>query len=379
MSVVRVTQGNLFESSAQTLVNTVNTVGVMGKGIALGFKQRYPAMFEDYRARCERGEVRLGEPYIYRPPDGGSPWIVNFPTKGHWRSPSKLEDIERGLRYLVAHVPAWGVQSLAVPPLGCGNGELEWRVVGPVIYEHLDRLAIPVVMYAPFGTPLVQLQEDFLHEQLQLLHDHGEEAPPAFKLQPAFAALVAVLDRLDRNPLSPPIGRTSFHKLAYFGTQAGLPTGLVFRKGQYGPYAENFKDVNMRLINNSLIEEKPRGGRGFVRVQVGPAFACSLGNFADALERWRGPIDRLVDLFSRMDTHDAEVAATVHYSTQQLRAERGTVTELDVLGYVEQWKPARFSRDDVATAIRNLALLGWLDVRPSGRLPLPESEVTSLA
>lgn len=165
MSVIRVIQGDLFESQAQTLVNTVNTVGVMGKGIALEFKQRYPAMFDDYRARCDRSEVKLGEPYIYRPPGGGVPWIINFPTKGHWRTPSKLRDIERGLRYLVTNVSAWGIESPAVPPLGCGNGQLEWRVVGPVIYEHLDRLDIPVELYAPFGTPLVQLSEELLHEQ----------------------------------------------------------------------------------------------------------------------------------------------------------------------------------------------------------------------
>ena len=375
MSVNRVIQGDLFESQAQTLVNTVNTVGVMGKGIALAFKRRYPAMFEDYRVRCDRGEVKLGEPYIYRSPNG-PPWIINFPTKGHWRTPSKLSDIEHGLRYLVDHAHEWGIESLAVPPLGCGNGELEWRVVGPVIYEHLDQLDIPVVMYAPFGTPLVQLETGFLHEQLELLHDYEEQPPPEFKVQPAIAALVAVLDRLSRNPLSPPVGRISFHKLAYFGTEAGLPTGLRFDQGNFGPYAADLKQVVVRLINNSLIEENAQGN--MIRVQVGSAFEHAQGNFAEAFKQWNEPIARLVDLFSRMDTRDAEVAATVHYTAKRLNEEHQVVTELDVFNYVQNWKPEKFSREDVATAIRNLALLGWLEVRPSKKLPLPQDAVGAL-
>src|SRR3954451_14974041 len=151
MSVTRVIQGDMFESGAQTLVNTVNTEGVMGKGIALQFKKRFPDMYEDYVARCERNEVKLGQPYIYK--ERLYPWIINFPTKKHWRSISRLEDIEEGLDHLEAHYKEWGVTSLAVPPLGCGEGGLEWRVVGRVLYERLSRFAIPVVLYAPFGTP----------------------------------------------------------------------------------------------------------------------------------------------------------------------------------------------------------------------------------
>src|SRR5213079_1244016 len=99
--MLRTLQGDLFESSAQTLVNTVNCVGVMGKGIALEFKKRYPAMFEDYVVRCRRKQVRLGEPYLFR--DLGGTMILNFPTKDHWRSPSHLEDIDEGLEYFAKH------------------------------------------------------------------------------------------------------------------------------------------------------------------------------------------------------------------------------------------------------------------------------------
>ena len=131
--MIRVLSGNLFESKAQTWVNTVNCVGVMGKGVALGFKQRFPEMFADYQRRCERGEVRLGRPYLFKHLVG--PWIVNFPTKQHWRQVTNLQDIISGLEYLRAHYKDWGIKSLAVPPLGCGNGQLEWRVVGPTLSD----------------------------------------------------------------------------------------------------------------------------------------------------------------------------------------------------------------------------------------------------
>jgi O-acetyl-ADP-ribose deacetylase (regulator of RNase III) len=116
--------GDILGSSCQTLINTVNCGGVMGKGIALEFRERYPEMYADYVARCERGEVKLGQPYLFHalfPPQ-----IINFPTKDHWKSLSKLDDIRRGLEYLDAHLTEWNVESLAIPPFGCGNGQLEW-------------------------------------------------------------------------------------------------------------------------------------------------------------------------------------------------------------------------------------------------------------
>ena len=138
-NTVDVVVGDLFEAPAQTLVNTVNCVGVMGKGVALEFKKRFPAMYDDYVARCERDEVQLGQPYLYRNPE--PPHVLNFPTKDHWRSVSKLKDIVAGLDYLEEHYHEWGITSLAVPPLGCGNGGLEWRIVGPTLYQHLESAA----------------------------------------------------------------------------------------------------------------------------------------------------------------------------------------------------------------------------------------------
>ena len=130
----------------QTLVNTVNCVGVMGAGIAKTFKLKYPDMFEEYKTRCKRNAVKTGQPYLYRALDRQ---IVNFPTKQHWRENSKIEYLVEGLKYLVAHIEAWNIRSLAIPPLGCGNGKLDWNIVLPIMLEHLQPLGIPIEIYAP--------------------------------------------------------------------------------------------------------------------------------------------------------------------------------------------------------------------------------------
>ena len=121
----------------------------MGKGIALEFKKRYPAMFADYLARCRRHEVRLGEPYLFR--DLGGAVIINFPTKGHWRSPSRLKDIDDGLEFFGKHAADCGITSVAFPPLGCGNGGLAWADVEPLIYRKLSGLPIEIEVYAPYS------------------------------------------------------------------------------------------------------------------------------------------------------------------------------------------------------------------------------------
>lgn len=157
--MVTVLIGDLFESRAQTLVNPVNCVGIMGKGMALQFKQRFPEMFEDYARRCRDHRVRLGEPNLYRRLI--EPWILNFPTKDHWRSVSRLADILQGLEHLQKHCREWGITSLAVPPLGCGEGRLEWRVVGPKLYRRLSEMDVAVELYAPLGISREELKTVF--------------------------------------------------------------------------------------------------------------------------------------------------------------------------------------------------------------------------
>lgn len=138
-------EGNMFESPAQVLVNTVNTVGVMGKGIALIFKKVYPDMYKNYRYYCENKQFEIGNLYLYKTP---GKWILNFPTKINWRSPSKIEYIEQGLKKFVASYKEKGIKSIAFPKLGCGNGGLNFEThVKPLMDKYLSNLDIAVYVY----------------------------------------------------------------------------------------------------------------------------------------------------------------------------------------------------------------------------------------
>lgn len=154
--MIESTQGNLLEASVEALVNTVNTEGVMGKGIALQFRQAYPEMYRAYEKACADGEVRLGEMHVFDLGGlvGGPRWIINFPTKGHWKARSRLTDIENGLADLTVKVRQLGIKSIALPPLGCGNGGLDWSDVQPRIAMAFAQLPeVKTLVFAPKGAP----------------------------------------------------------------------------------------------------------------------------------------------------------------------------------------------------------------------------------
>jgi O-acetyl-ADP-ribose deacetylase (regulator of RNase III)/uncharacterized protein YwgA len=356
MSGITTRVGDLFESEAQTLVNTVNTVGVMGKGIALGFKQRFPDMYKDYVRRCENQEVKLGQPYLFK--SLMTPWIINFPTKGHWRTPSRLEAIREGIAHLADHYREWGIESLAVPPLGCGEGGLEWRIVGPTLYRGLTELDIPVELYAPFGTSPEELLPGFLSYA-------GEDESSSLRISPAWVALAIVIERITSQRYHYPIGRVSRQKIAYFATKAGLPTGLTFEQRSYGPYAPKSKGMFTNLINNGLIEEH-RQGRMFI-TRPGPTLEDAEARFASDLAKWGPLVEKVADLFLRLpSTRTAELVSTVHYIADQLderERNRGILTTAsEIIERVRRWK-SRFRDEEITGAIQTLAFLGWIEGR----------------
>jgi O-acetyl-ADP-ribose deacetylase (regulator of RNase III)/uncharacterized protein YwgA len=352
--------GDLFESQAQTLVNTVNCVGVMGKGVAEQFKRRFPEMFKDYKNRTDRKDLRLGEPYLYR--DSSGIQIVNFPTKDHWRSPSRLADIESGLDYLAAHLAEWGIASLAMPPLGCGNGGLEWSEVGPLIYSKLHRLPIEIQVFAPFGTPKQQLKEEFLSAPSQMsLDGRGRKHDP---LRPEWVVLMEVLQGLEAQPYANPVGRTIFQKISYVVTEMGVPTGFRFGKGSYGPFSGDVKAVLHDFANRNWLHEQQLGR--MIALRVTPEYERDRSRFKDQIDQHQTRIAKAVDLFSRIkSTEQAEEVLTVLFASRELKRSKGdgNVAEEDLHGYILDWKKSWRADDKkraVANAIRNLVLLGWL-------------------
>lgn len=359
MSNVRVLEGDLLTSRMHALVNTVNTVGIMGKGVALAFRRRYPEMYRDYVRRCDRREVRLGEPYPY---DAGDHLIINFPTKEHWRSVSRLGDIVAGLEHLERHYKDWNVRSLAVPPLGCGNGQLEWRVVGPVLLRHLRRLDIPVELYAPHGSSLID------EAQLDLIGQENEHDQLEWRLAPWLVAVAEIVHRLELQRYHWPVGRVMLQKIVYFADVAGLPTDLQFVRASFGPFAPDLNAAIGRMQNNGLIIERRRG-RMFEELS-GPALNDARVSYKEQLQQWGDLIDRVVDLAARFDQKSAEVAATVHFTAEDLQGRLGrTPTIGEVIAAVDAWKSRRQpkkERDDIFRAIVNLGTRGWLSVEPDG-------------
>lgn len=352
----------MFSSKAQTLVNTVNCVGIMGKGVAQEFKNRFPAMFDDYKRRCDAKAVRLGEPYLYQGQSGAR--IINFPTKDHWRSPSKLSDIERGLDYFVEHIQEWGVQSVALPPLGCGNGGLDWSEVGPLIYQKLHKLPIEVELYAPFGTPKQQLTTEFLAAPSQMsLEGEGRKLSP---IKPEWVVLVEILRELEGQPYANPVGRTIFQKICYVVTEMGVPTGLHFGKGSYGPFSSDVSQVIHDFANRNWLIEKQLGR--MIALNVSPQYLKDRKAYAAEIELHKKKILKAVDLFSRIkSTEQAEEVLTVLFASRQLKqsANNEEVTESRLVDYILDWKKS-WQRDDkreaITSAIHNLVMLGWLRV-----------------
>jgi O-acetyl-ADP-ribose deacetylase (regulator of RNase III)/uncharacterized protein YwgA len=360
--------GDLFESQAQTLVNTVNCVGVMGKGVAEQFKRRYPQMFEDYKRRVDRKAVRLGEPYLYRAPSGDQ--IINFPTKGHWRSPSRLSDIERGLDYLVAHLAEWGVASLALPPLGCGNGGLDWSEVGPLIYQKLHAVPLDVEVYAPYSTPKHQLTEEYLSAPSQMtLGGRGRKHAP---LKPEWVVLMEILRELEAQPFANPVGRTIFQKISYVVTEMGVPTGFRFNKGSYGPFSTDVKLALHDFANRNWLNERLLGQ--MIALRVAPQYQEDRERYKDQIRIYQTKIAKAVDLFSRIkSTEQAEEVLTVLFASRELKQSRpdDEIVEQDLQDYVLKWKKSWRADDKqhaVANTIRNLVLLGWLRLKISESL-----------
>lgn len=352
--------GDLFASEAQTLVNTVNCVGVMGKGVALEFKKRFPSLFEDYAERCARKQVQLGQPYLYR--GAGDKLVLNFPTKGHWRSPSRLADIESGLDFLVQHYADWGVTSIAFPPLGCGNGGLEWAEVGPLMFGKLRQLPIAIEVYAPYGTPRHELTEEFLSGPAQMTLDGKGRKHE--KLNPEWLVLVEVLRELGQQPYANPVGRTIFQKICYVLTEMGVQTGFQFSKGSYGPFADEVKLALHEFANRNWLQEEQLGQ--MMALRVGEQYEKDRARFADVIQPHLKKIAKTVDLFSRIkNTTQAEEVLTVLFASRQLKLAhpQHEVAEQDLYDYILNWKKT-WATDEkkaaVASAIRNLVVLGWM-------------------
>ena len=352
--------GNIFESSCTTIVNTVNCVGVMGKGIALEFKKKYPEMFMEYVLKCNRGEVKPGIPYVYQ--DNGIS-ILNFPTKDHWRSPSRLSYVIDGLDWFVENYKKFGIDSIAFPPLGCGNGGLTWNIVGPIMYQKLVKLPINIEIYAPYGTSPRELTEEFLSNSASERDALGNSNS---SVNSKWYLILQVVKELNERKYALKVGRTIYQKICYVLTRNGVDTGFVFSKGSYGPFSSQVRDSITALANANLIVEK----------QLGRMIALSVSDGVEIhrdkyTEKELEAVRKTVDLFGRVKSTDqAEMIATVLYSYDQLAQDKTDVSDKEVYDYVLSWKPHWKTEKefDLCDTIQNMAMLSLMNIKCSGEL-----------
>jgi O-acetyl-ADP-ribose deacetylase (regulator of RNase III) len=234
--VVRFTQGDILKTDAEALVNTVNCVGVMGRGIALQFKHAFPANFDAYAKACERGDVKPGHMLVFETGALTPQLIVNFPTKRHWRGKSRIEDIQSGLEALVAEIRKRHINSIAIPPLGSGLGGLDWRQVRPLIENALAQVPeVEAIVFEPSARP-----------------EPVTASAKSPNLTAGRAALVGLIGRYLAGMMDTSITLLEVHKLMYFLQRAGEPLRLNYTEALYGPYAENLRHV-LAAINGHLI------------------------------------------------------------------------------------------------------------------------------
>jgi O-acetyl-ADP-ribose deacetylase (regulator of RNase III) len=247
--MITYTTGNLLDADVDAVVNTVNTVGVMGKGIALMFKEAFPENFKSYEAACRDKRVQLGKMFVTERRDllGGPRWIINFPTKAHWRFPSKLEWIREGLQDLRAVILERKIRSIAIPPLGSGNGGLDWREVKALVVQELSELrGVEIIVYEPTS------------KYQNVAKREGVET-----LTPARALVAELIRRYMVLGLECTL--LEIHKLAYFleykieSLLPDNPLKLEFKAHRYGPYAPKLTHLLDALDGSYLHCEKRLG------------------------------------------------------------------------------------------------------------------------
>jgi O-acetyl-ADP-ribose deacetylase (regulator of RNase III) len=347
--MVKVVSGNLFDAKVEALVNTVNTAGVMGKGLALQFKKAFPENNRAYEAACEHGDVQIGKMFVF---DAGGivlpRYIINFPTKKHWRGASKLDYIEQGLQDLVHVLKDRQIKSIAIPPVGAGLGGLSWSEVRPVIEAALSGLEqVQVLLFEPKGAPPPAEMKN-------------RTAKP--KMTPGRAAVLALMNRYLVPGYDYLLSLLEVQKLAYFLQETGAPLRLAYQPHFYGPYADNLRHVLHHIEGHFISgfgdgENKPE-----TPLKLLPGAAEQAESFLsedrDAQER----LDRVAQLIEGYETpFGMELLSTVHWVATHDAKAGGSSDEAVVA--VHAWntrKATTMKPEQILAAWNHLKTLGWV-------------------
>lgn len=344
MPNIEFTHGNLLTAKAEALVNTVNCVGVMGRGIALQFKKAFPENFREYQTACKREQVRPGQMFITERVGLGHPrYIINFPTKRHWKGKSRMEDIEAGLVALAADIQRLGITSIAIPPLGAGLGGLDWAQVRKRIEATLGSLqGVHITVYEPGEPPPILT--------------NVTEAP---RMTAGRAALVGLMDRYLAGLLDPMVSLLEVQKLMYFLQEAGQPLRLEYVQGPYGPYTPTLGKV-LRRLEGHLVQGYADGGDDPHKLLSLVAGAREeAGAFMVQHPETLARFEQVIQLIDGFETpYGMELLSTVHFAVNHL----GARAPVETVAMVHDWndRKKQFTSNQIALARNVLANQGWL-------------------
>ena len=320
--------GNLLEAETQALVNTVNTVGVMGKGIALQFKERFPVNFKVYAAACKKGEMHIGKLLVVKENSlNGEQIIINFPTKIDWYKKSQYTYIEEGLKDLVRVIDEYKIQSIAIPPLGCGNGGLKWEKVKSLMDKYLSHFSnITIIIYEP---------NDAVKEILQ-----KEEIKKEIGLTSARAMLLHALFKYEK--LGEIATVFAANKLAYFLQKSGEPLRLQFVPYRYGPYAQAIEKVLYALNGKYLRGMEQMKARAFEPLQLNYERYDEVETYIK-VNLTSEQNQRLENLFKVIEGFESTLSLEILASTHFLKSENPKLSEDELFEKIQDWNERKKS------------------------------------
>lgn len=333
--------GNLLDSEASALVNTVNTVGVMGKGIALQFKNMFPNNFKSYSNACKNKELKVGQLLITEDESllSGKKIIINFPTKTNWRLPSEYEYIEKGLIELAQTIKKRNIKSIAIPPLGSGNGGLDWNKVKQLIEKYLSDVDCEIFVFEPN----TKIQEVLSKERV--------------KLTPARAMLLAVLYELVRNGEF--VSEFASEKIAYFLQRFGAKETfkLEFQPNFYGPYSGKVKHVLYYLNGSYIMGYSSKDKKPFEELGIVPNAELDVNNFLDKPENieYKAIVDKTKKFLNGFySPFGLELLSTIDF----IMSEKKVETQEAIVKELENWsdrKKTMFTNPNfIQVATRNI-------------------------
>lgn len=330
--------GDILSDKSDALVNTVNCVGIMGRGMALQFKNAYPENFKAYEKACKAGAVVPGKMFVFDTGDlFGVRWIINFPTKRHWRGASKIEDIESGLKDLKSVIRSLGIKTISLPPLGCGLGGLNWSEVKALIVNEMEEFQdVKIQIHQPSNLLSVAVK--------------NIKAP---NMTTAVASYIMLIKGYLGGMLDPFVRLLELHKLAYFDQVAGEPLRLDFIKHHYGPYATNLRHVLHKLEGHYISGygaggDDPQKQLYLIPGAIAEAEKC-LQNHPVSKER----LERVLSLVSGFESPNSmELMASVHY----LMTKEGLSDVDSICQGIHSWtvKKRRFTRHQIERVVDTL-------------------------